>query len=84
MGMDGLRDRINAFTDVGFSKFVVLPVGEPDDWTTHLEEVAAEILPLQRCYRLKAKRSISAASSRGLSPWMLWPAPSNSTTSAEG
>ncbi len=48
MGMDGLRDRINAFTDVGFSKFVVLPVGEPDDWTTHLEEVAAEILPLQR------------------------------------
>ena len=48
MGMAGLRDRINSFTDVGFSKFVVLPVGEPDDWTSHLEEVAAEILPLQR------------------------------------
>ena len=47
-GMAELRDRINAFCDVGFSKFVVLPVGEPDDWSTHLEEVAAEILPLQR------------------------------------
>ncbi len=46
-GMAELRDRINAFCDVGFSKFVVLPVGEPEDWSAHLEEVAAEILPLQ-------------------------------------
>ena len=47
-GMAELRDRINAFCDVGFSKFVVLPVGEPEDWSAHLEQVAAEILPLQR------------------------------------
>ncbi len=48
MGMAQLRDRIDAFVEVGFSKFVVLPVGEPEDWSAHLDEVAAEILPLQR------------------------------------
>jgi hypothetical protein len=33
--------------DVGFSKFVVVPVGDPPDWTAELEALAAAVLPLQ-------------------------------------
>ncbi len=45
-----LRDLIGRFTEVGTSKFVVIPAGEPHstaDWTDHLEALAAEILPLE-------------------------------------
>ena len=31
----------------GRSKFVVIPLAEPDDWDTHLGEVADALLPLQ-------------------------------------
>ena len=50
VGMAALRDRLEAFTEVGASKFVLIPVREPRepaDWTTELESIAAELLPLQ-------------------------------------
>ena len=47
-GLPALRDRLEAFCEVGFSKFVLVPLGEPADWTDELEAVAAEVLPLQR------------------------------------
>lgn len=47
VGMDALRARLEGFTEVGGSKFVVLPLEEPTDWTAELEEVAATVLPLE-------------------------------------
>lgn len=47
VGMDALRARLEAFTEVGASKFVLLPLEEPADWTAELEEVAATVLPLE-------------------------------------
>jgi probable F420-dependent oxidoreductase len=49
-GIPALRERIRGFIDVGFSKFVVLPITEPDpsDVPGHLEWLAAEILDLQQ------------------------------------
>ena len=49
-GWSGLIDTIGRFVDVGFSKFVVLPIVEPksaDAWADHLAEAAAHLLPLQ-------------------------------------
>jgi probable F420-dependent oxidoreductase len=46
-GLPALASTIEAFVANGASKFVVLPLGEPDDWSRHLEEVAAAVLPLQ-------------------------------------
>jgi probable F420-dependent oxidoreductase len=46
-GLAALASTIEAFVANGASKFVVLPLGEPDDWSRHLEEVAAAVLPLQ-------------------------------------
>lgn len=46
-----LTQLIERFVDVGTSKFVVLPVGEPigaDNWRAHLREVADVVLPLER------------------------------------
>ncbi|MGY9072547.1 MAG: LLM class flavin-dependent oxidoreductase [Acidimicrobiales bacterium] len=46
-GWNGLRDQLQRFIDVGASKFVPVPVGEPDDWFKELEGVADVVLPLQ-------------------------------------
>ena len=49
-GWDELTTMIRRFVDVGFSKFVVLPLVEPatsEAWVTHLEEAAPVLLPLQ-------------------------------------
>lgn len=46
-GLDGLRTMLGEHIDVGGSKFVVVPVIEPDDWDTHLAEVADAVVPLQ-------------------------------------
>jgi probable F420-dependent oxidoreductase len=46
-GMDGLRRQIERFVAVGASKFVVVPVEEPDDWASELDALAAEVLPLE-------------------------------------
>lgn len=44
---DGLVDAVNRFIDVGFSKFVLIPTVEPDDWDAELEEVASLVKPLE-------------------------------------
>jgi len=46
-GFDALRHHLERFVDAGASKFVVVPVQEPDDWGAELEELAAAVLPLQ-------------------------------------
>ncbi len=47
---DGLTDLIRRFIDVGTSKFVVLPLAEPqgaDAWVDHLTEAADVLRPLE-------------------------------------
>ncbi|NDB04534.1 MAG: hypothetical protein EBX95_02050, partial [Acidimicrobiia bacterium] len=49
-GWDELQRTIHRFVNVGFSKFVVLPIVEPrtaDEWVDHLGIAAGELLPLQ-------------------------------------
>jgi hypothetical protein len=41
-----VRDRLEAFIDAGASKFVVIPLAEPADWTDELGTVADALLPL--------------------------------------
>lgn len=45
-GWDALRDRIAAWTDVGFSKFLLRPLVPRTDTRAELETLAEEILPL--------------------------------------
>jgi alkanesulfonate monooxygenase SsuD/methylene tetrahydromethanopterin reductase-like flavin-dependent oxidoreductase (luciferase family) len=42
-----LAGLIERFCEHGFSKFVVIPVAEPADWTSELEEVASIVRPLE-------------------------------------
>ena len=46
-GIEAIRATIQRFIDVGASKFVLIPVTEPADWTAELEQLAAELLPMQ-------------------------------------
>jgi probable F420-dependent oxidoreductase len=46
-GLPALRATLERFCEVGASKFVVVPVDDPPDWTEALEAVAAAVLPLQ-------------------------------------
>jgi probable F420-dependent oxidoreductase len=46
-GLDRLRALLEEFVDHGFSKFVLVPLGEPEDWTAELGELARHVLPLQ-------------------------------------
>lgn len=46
-GVDGLRAQIERFIAVGASKFVVVPVDDPADWSAELDELAATVLPLE-------------------------------------
>jgi probable F420-dependent oxidoreductase len=49
-GWAALVDTIGRFVEVGTSKFVVLPLGEPaspDAWVDHLEDAATHLLPLE-------------------------------------
>lgn len=45
--LDRLAEVIAGFLAVGFSKFVLVPVTEPEDWSEELERVASVALPLQ-------------------------------------
>jgi probable F420-dependent oxidoreductase len=47
VGLDGLRALIEAFLDVGFSKFVVRPMAPPAEWRAELEPLAAAVGGLQ-------------------------------------
>ncbi len=42
-----LAAAVSSFVDVGFTKFVLIPTVEPDDWATELEEMAALVKPLE-------------------------------------
>jgi probable F420-dependent oxidoreductase len=42
-----LRERIEAYIDVGASKFVLFPYAGVDDWTDELEALADDLLPMQ-------------------------------------
>ena len=44
---DGLPAAITGFIDEGFTKFVIIPATEPDDWDAELDEVAAIVKPLE-------------------------------------
>lgn len=46
-GLEGLQAMLRRHIDAGGSKFVVIPLAEPDDWDAHLAEVADAVLPLQ-------------------------------------
>jgi hypothetical protein len=46
IGWDALRERVEAWLDAGFSKFLLRPLVPPEDWTAELEALAEEILPL--------------------------------------
>lgn len=46
VGPGGLSERIAAFCDVGFSKFVIRPAVPPDSWPKAVESVA-DVLALQ-------------------------------------
>ncbi|QGG95955.1 LLM class flavin-dependent oxidoreductase [Actinomarinicola tropica] len=47
VGLDALAERIERFVEVGASKFVVLPLVEPDDWRPEIDRLAERVLPLQ-------------------------------------
>ena len=46
-GHAGLKARLEEMVDAGASKFVVLPIVEPDDWDAELDALAEAVLPLQ-------------------------------------
>jgi probable F420-dependent oxidoreductase len=46
-GPDALRGFLEAFLEVGFSKFVVRPLARPGSWRTELEALAAAVGDLQ-------------------------------------
>jgi probable F420-dependent oxidoreductase len=46
-GVDGLRNQLERFIGVGASKFVVVPLADPDDWDAELDELAEVVLPLE-------------------------------------
>jgi probable F420-dependent oxidoreductase len=43
VGMAGLRAMIERFLEAGFSKFIVRPLGPPEDWRAELEVLAAGV-----------------------------------------
>ena len=46
IGASGLAERIEAFLEVGFSKFVIRPAINPDSWPAAVESVS-DVLALQ-------------------------------------
>lgn len=47
VGWDALVALVRRFIDVGTTKFVVMPLREPTDWSAHLSEAAQALLPLE-------------------------------------
>jgi probable F420-dependent oxidoreductase len=48
VGWAALRATLERFVAAGFSKFILRPAAEPDSWTGELEDLAAQVLPLQQ------------------------------------
>jgi probable F420-dependent oxidoreductase len=47
VGLSGLRDTIEAFLAVGFSKFIVRPLAPPEEWATELGALSSGVGDLQ-------------------------------------
>ncbi len=47
VGMTGLREMLQRYIDVGFSKFVLRPSDTPNSWPSELDELATGVLSLQ-------------------------------------
>ena len=47
VGLPALRERMERFIDVGFSKFVVRPITAPVSWRAEVEALAAAVGDLQ-------------------------------------
>ena len=47
VGTDALKRQVERFVEVGFSKLVLVPAGQPDDWRAELDALAGAVLPLQ-------------------------------------
>jgi probable F420-dependent oxidoreductase len=47
VGITALRAHINAFVETGYTKFVLIPLDDPADFTEELELLSSEILPLE-------------------------------------
>jgi probable F420-dependent oxidoreductase len=47
VGVPALRATVERFCDVGFSKFVVVPLEDPPSWDDELGELGQALLPLQ-------------------------------------
>ncbi len=45
--LDALEHRIEEYVDAGFSKLVLVPLHQPEDWTEELRPIAARVQPLQ-------------------------------------
>jgi probable F420-dependent oxidoreductase len=48
IGLPALRATVERFCEVGFSKFVVVPLDDPPSWSDELASVGEQLLPLQR------------------------------------
>ena len=46
-GLDAVREMIGAFVAAGASKFVLVPVVEPEGWSSHLASLAEAVRPLE-------------------------------------
>ena len=44
VGLPAVRERIDAFAEVGFSKFVLVPLVEPESWDDEVGDLAAAVL----------------------------------------
>ena len=47
VGLGGLRDMVERFLEVGFSKFIVRPMAPPQQWRSELERLAGAVGGLQ-------------------------------------
>jgi len=47
VGLPALRARLSEFVAVGFSKLVLVPLQEPDEWGRELDAVGDAVLDLQ-------------------------------------
>jgi probable F420-dependent oxidoreductase len=47
VGLTGLREQLERFVEAGTTKFVVVPVAEPDLWDAELDALAETVLVLQ-------------------------------------
>ena len=48
VGLPALRATVESFCEVGFSKFVLVPLEDPPSWADELGEVGETLLPLQK------------------------------------